>query len=289
MTATPGWEARNDAYLAAGLAWLRARLSRDRPGDRPGDRLGEPGGASDPSGEIPEQGWWERDGWDGDTAGNGVGPPPALELLGERLGLSRFERLTLLLCAAMEFDPAMGSWCAGAAGQTGVAQPTFALALSLLPEPAWDALSPQRPLRYWRLVEVHQGTGQPLVSGTLRADERIVNFLKGLNELDDRLDHLVRPVSDVLGALPPSQEAAVLEGLAAWTDPATTAGMPLIEVLGADPTVRRGLASAMARRAGLLLYELLPIACPEPDSISPTSSACGNARRSCCPWRCTLM
>ena len=235
MTALTDWESRNGAYLADGLQWLRGLLTEQRP-----DGTGDPADA-----------WWN------DTPpGLEPGPPPALELLGDRLGLSRFERLTLLLCAAMEFDPAMAARCAATAGQPGTGQPTFALALSILPEPAWDALSPQRPLRYWRLVEVHQGAAQPLVASPLRADERIVNYIKGLNQLDDRLDHLVRPVPDLLGELPPSQEAAVRDALGAWTEPATAVSLPLVGVLGADPTVRRGLASAMAQRAHLELYEL---------------------------------
>ncbi len=237
MTALTDWESRNGAYLADGLQWLRGLLTEQRP-----DRTGESADA-----------WWN------DTPpGLEPGPPPALELLGDRLGLSRFERLTLLLCAAMEFDPAMAARCAATAGQPGTGQPTFALALSIRPEPAWDARSPQRPRRYWRLVEVHQGTAQPLVASPLRADERIVNYIKGLNQLDDRLDHLVRPVPDLLGELPPSQEAAVRDALGAWTEPAAAAAasLPLVGVLGADPTVRRGLASAMAQRAHLELYEL---------------------------------
>jgi hypothetical protein len=244
VTAVTDWESRNAAYLAAGLEWLRGRLAADRAGD-PGDPGDQPGAP-----------WWQ-----GSAASLAAGPPPALELIGDRLGLSRFERLVLLLCAAMEFDPAMAARCAAAAGQAGTGQagtgqPTFALALSILPGPAWDALSPQRPLRYWRLVEVHQGAAQPLVTSALRADERIVNYVKGLNQLDDRLDHLVRPVGDILGALLPSQEAAVLDGLTAWAESATTAQLPLVELLGADPTVRRGLAAAMAGQADLLLYEL---------------------------------
>jgi hypothetical protein len=236
MTAVTGWESRNHAYLAEGLEWLRGRLSADRADD-PGGQPGAP--------------WWQDY-----LTSQWSGPPPALELLGDRLGLSRFERLVLLLCAAMEFDPAMAARCAAAGGQAGIGQPTFALALSILPDPAWDALSPQRPLRYWRLVEVQRGAAQPLVTSALRADERIVNYMKGLNQLDDRLDHLVRPVGDLLGKLYPSQEVAVADGLAAWEEPATATQLPLVELLGADPAVRQGLASAMAERADLLLYEL---------------------------------
>jgi hypothetical protein len=232
MTGREDWEARNSAYLAAGLRWLRGRLD-DGPTS------------------VADDGWWARF-----TAGPGEDAPPALELLGDRLGLSRFERLTLLLCAAMEFDPAMAARCATAVGQAGAGQPTFALALSILPDPAWDALSPQRPLRYWRLVGVHQAAAQPLVASALRADERIVNYIKGLNHLDARLDHLIRPAGDTLGPLCASQEAAAGAALGALAEPDDGAGPPLVEILGTDPAVRRGVASALAARAGLLLYEL---------------------------------
>ncbi len=241
MTAEADWESRNNAYLAAGLAWLRGRLT--------GSHAGEPGG--------PGQAPWpdEATGPDGDTDGAAAGEPepgPALELLGDRLGMSRFERSVLLMCAAAEFDPGIGAGGGGPAA----GRPTFGLALSVLPEPRWDALSPHRPLRYWRLVDVYQEAAQPLVASALRADERIVNYIKGLNELDGRLTHLLRPARDVLGPLAPTQEAALLDGLAAWTDPDPAARLPLVEILGPDPVVRQGLASAMAERAGLLLYEL---------------------------------
>ena len=123
MTGRDDWEARNNAYLTAGLRWLRDRL---------------PGGQDSGPASAADDGWWAAyctnapPGEDGPPAGEDA--PPALELLGDRLGLSRFERLTLLLCAAMEFDPAMSARCA--AGQAGAGQPTFALAFSILPDPA---------------------------------------------------------------------------------------------------------------------------------------------------------
>jgi hypothetical protein len=237
MTSRDDWETRNNAYLGAGLRWLSARLQ---------------GGQDDGPTQTADD-WWAR--FCTDTSPE-EDAPPALELLGDRLGLSRFERLTLLLCAAMEFDPVMAARCATAAGQTGTGQPTFALALSILPDPAWDALSPQRPLRYWRLVDVHQSAAQPLVTSGLRADERIVNYIKGLNQLDARLDHLVRPSGDILEPLSASQEAAAGAAFGALAEPGDGAGLPLIEILGTDPTVRRGLASALVARAGLVLYEL---------------------------------
>src|SRR5439155_13907902 len=115
----------------------------------------------------------------------------------------------LLLCAAVELDTRIGPLCAQAQDDPNRPYPTFALALALFDEPAWDVLSPERPLRYWRLLEIHQAGPQPLTTSPLRAEERIVNYLKGLNYLDDRLATLLTPLAGgPLGtsvALPPSQ------------------------------------------------------------------------------------
>ena len=67
------------------------------------------------------------------------------------------------------------------------AYPTLALALAMLPEAAWDVVSPHRPLRYWRLIELDEPRGEPLTATRIRIDERIVSFIKGLNVIDDRL------------------------------------------------------------------------------------------------------
>ena len=43
----------------------------------------------------------------------------------------------------------------------------FALALALFDDPVWNALSPQNPLRYWRLVEINQPGATPLTASAL--------------------------------------------------------------------------------------------------------------------------
>ncbi|MEQ9236019.1 hypothetical protein [Coleofasciculus sp. E2-BRE-01] len=50
--------------------------------------------------------------------------PPALTQLCRALGLSRFERYVLLLCAAMELDPIIGRLCAEAQGNEQWTFPT---------------------------------------------------------------------------------------------------------------------------------------------------------------------
>lgn len=183
-------------------------------------------------------------------------PPPALVLLARRLGLTEFESHVLLLCAAMELDTRTGTLCARAMQDAARPFPTFALALSLFDRPAWDAMSPERPLRYWRLLEINQPGAQPLVTSALKVDERIVNYLKGLNYLDDRLAPLVTPVPRETVALPASQQqtsdilaehlARVREG----THP------PLLQLLGTDSQSKLLVAERAASRLGLLLHRV---------------------------------
>jgi len=186
-------------------------------------------------------------------------PPPALMILAHRLGLSHFEQQILLLCAAVDLDMRIPSLCARAQGDPHKPYPTFGLALTLFDEPLWNALAPQNPLRYWRLVEINQPGATPLTTSALRADERIVNYLKGLNYLDDRLAPLVEPLSGEGGhehELPPSQERQAVELVARLRAAATAGRAPVIELLGREAESKRAVAREVAGRLGLNLYRL---------------------------------
>jgi hypothetical protein len=190
-------------------------------------------------------------------------PPPALLILGQRFGLSRFEQEVLLLCAAMELDTRTGALCAQALGDPNKPYPTFALALVLFDKPAWDVFSPERPLRYWRLIEINQPGAQPLTTSPLRADERIVNYLKGLNYLDDRLTPLLAPVrvAEAEVELPPSQQS-VVETIVHHLQQTASRRVPVIQLLGPDTASKQVVAWHAAAALGLRLHrlpvELLP-------------------------------
>ncbi|MGO8882627.1 MAG: ATP-binding protein [Streptosporangiaceae bacterium] len=240
MTAQPAdavsemdaWEAMNSAYLAAGLAWTRERLGA----------AGDPGAA---------ERWWET--------GQEAEPAAALELLGDRLGLSRFERLVLMLAAATELDPTIAARCAEANGNPLAVYPTLALALAVLPGATWDVVSPQRPLRYWRLIELDEPRAGALTATRIRIDERIVSFLKGLNVMDERLAPFISPVAAELPVnLPATHERAVAEIVVALTEERNGGRPPAIELVGVDPAMRRGLAASAAQRLGRELYEVTP-------------------------------
>ncbi|MBT2382269.1 ATP-binding protein [Streptomyces sp. ISL-11] len=203
-----------------------------------------------------------------DTAG-ATGAPPALIGLGRVLGLSLFEQHTLLLCAAPELDPGIADLYARAQGGPLAGHPTFALALSVLPDPVWDVLSPYRGLRYWRLLDIDRSTGRSLVTSPLRADERIVNHLKGLDHLDERLHALLTPLQQdarPFGSFFSVPHSAVEEILGHWPEPQPAADgrAPVIQLLGADRESKRSVAEQAASASGLLLYGMTAGAIPGP-------------------------
>jgi hypothetical protein len=189
-------------------------------------------------------------------------PPPALITLAARLGLSEFDQNVLLLCIAMELDPSLAEACGVAQGDPSATHPTFALAFDLFDDPTWDVVTPGRPLRYWRLIEISQPAGRPLTRSVLRADERIVSYAKGMNYLDDRLEPLFLPVESGVdpSMLAPSQQSAVEDVLRRLRR--VDGPMPIVNLVGPDTATKRVLAAAIARAAGRRLRvvdaEVLP-------------------------------
>ncbi|MFQ5927042.1 MAG: ATP-binding protein [Terriglobia bacterium] len=261
------WQKNNQHYLAAALTWLRLRLERQKSRKHAAGQLpsSEPEAEPAPD-DVPD----EQVAQAAAAVANAEvrEPPPALIILSQRFGLSRFEQEILLLCAAMEFDTRIASLCARAQDDPSRPYPTFALAMALFDDPAWDVLSPERPLRYWRLIEINQPGAQPLTTSALRADERIVNYVKGLNYLDDRLAPLLVPFDVVPGEaeLPPSQQTAVTMAVRQLQQAATTGQPPLIQLLGPDVLSKQLVARHAAAGLGLQLYRL-------PAELLPTHAA----------------
>lgn len=191
-------------------------------------------------------------------------PPPALSLLASNLGLSEFERSVLALCAALELDTRIAGLCARVQGNLNKPYPTFALAFALFDDSDWGGLSPHGPLRHWRLLEINQPGAQPLTSAALSADERIVNYLKGLNYLDDRLTPLIDSVNIQVaeGGLPPSQQQIVDTVIAYLAHANGLERMPVIDLVGHDSASKRQVAGMVATKLGLNLktisFRILP-------------------------------
>src|SRR5262249_24618609 len=112
---------------------------------------------------------------------------PAASRITTLFGLSPFEAELLVLAAGVEIDAALRNTIAQAQG-TATARPvrlSFALALAVLPEPHWDALSPLGSLRGWSLIEFDSSDG--FAQATLRIDERILHELTGVRAFDEQL------------------------------------------------------------------------------------------------------
>jgi hypothetical protein len=278
------WQQGNERFLSAALAWLRLRLERTaQAGAVQQPQLGHTAAPAaettplrrrlfrrnaDPSAPKPavlmlpparvtdEQVNDAAKVMDDDASQ--MSTPPALVLLAQRFGLSRFERDILLLCAATELDTRIGPLCDLAQGNWGRSHPTFALAMTLFDDPAWDVLSPERPLRYWRMIEITQQGANPLTTSPLSSDEWVVNYLKGLNYIDDRLSPLLIPLEVPEGGmeLPVSQREQVEQVVRSIGGAARSERLPVVQLLGSDSPSKRLVAWHAAAALGLNLYRM---------------------------------
>ena len=267
MTDLTQWQQQNETYLAQALAWLHKRLGSDIEGSETGDNahpkpavLGPVSSYEKFSERFSEQFSERLPQWHSQDAS--ALPPPALFLLSQRFGLSRFEQEMLFLCVAMELDTRIATLCAQVQNNANAPYPTFALAFAIFADPAWDVLSPERPLRYWKLLEITQPGSQPLTTSPLRADERIVNYIKGLNYVDDRLATLLIPLETGPSHLAPSQVKS-LESVLQELQVTHSTQPPVLQLIGPDPLSKQLMAQAMAQELGLSLYRL-------PVSLLPT-------------------
>ncbi len=240
------WEDANAAYLKGVFAAVAARL----------EALASDSAASRKA-AAPARDWLDS----GDK-----GAPPALVALRGAFGLSAFETSVLALCAAHELDSAIGGLCARAMGDMARPWPTFALALKAFEPGSWDAVTAEGPLRYWRLVEVERAAGQPLVQSPIRCDERILDFIKGLNPLDERLSALLTPYAANESRGDTAAGAALQR---VWR--AKEAASPVI-LFGAEASTRLETAAAAAAACGRRLFRMeaasLPPAAADLDQLA---------------------
>nr|WP_263384931.1 ATP-binding protein [Granulicella arctica] len=178
-------------------------------------------------------------------------------MLAERFGMSDFERDTLLLCAAMEFDPGINVLYGQVQGTPSRSYPTFGFALAVLDDASWEALSAQRPLRFARMVELSQSSGTPLTACPLRADERIVNFIKGLNTVDDRLTAFLRPMPAAADVdLSEGEKANLASILKRLRQAAAQSSVPVVQLAGGDAWSRTAISQQACEALNRKLYRL---------------------------------
>jgi len=223
-TATTTWTGDNQAYLATSLRRLRRLIAQD---EQP----------------APD------DDCDLDDLAARMARPPSLLALTAAFGLSAFERDLLLMCAGLELDADFAVAVCGTGDASAPARPTFGSALAVLPGGHWSALAPSAPLRRWRLLELD--VPGLLTHAPLRAAERVVHFLAGVQTVDAELEGVVtveecRPEP---AELAPSHARLADRAVRAFTSAAPLATMPLIQLVGRDDSVR-DLAAGIAGPLG---------------------------------------
>jgi len=183
----------------------------------------------------------------------------ALDTLVKVLGLSAFEKNILLLCAGAELDSSLAALIAGLHGNPSLVLPSFGLALGVLPEAHWSALSPNAPLRYWRLIEL---LNDQLVSKSpLKIDEQILHYLTGVHHLDERLSGLVESAVAEKSLAPSHMELAnrILHNYSQHFSPGV---LPLIQLGGDNHADKEAIAGYIASRLGMYLYTIPVYAIP---------------------------
>jgi ATPase family associated with various cellular activities (AAA)/Winged helix domain, variant len=226
------WQEANQRYLAAHLRRVREALARNAGGEVDGE----------PDRELSE-------------AAAALPAPAALDRVCVGFGLSEFERDVLLLCAGVELDGAFTELCDG--------PPTFGLALAALPGAHWSALSPDGPLRRWRLVETVPG--ERVTTGPLQIDESVLHHLTGVPALDERLRGLVKHMR--VEPLTASREEAAQQILALWEKPRPVdEPPPAVQLCGSGPAGRQSVAAAVCATLGLTATLLDAVGLPTTSS-----------------------
>jgi hypothetical protein len=256
------WRKAHDAYLETHLH--RLRLLAERALDRR-----DAGGSRDESlGRAVAAHESRLRELDGELAA--LGARSGLRALQEIARLSDLEVEAVLVSLAPELDAGFGALYANLHGDPAQRAPTPALLAALgqrsLAE-TWELLHPDAPSVRFRLFEPAPERS-PARPGALRLDHRVVDFLLGVNHLDERLEHAV----EVLPELPlPDRLSALADDLAAWmADPDRTAGHTTVNLTGRPGHGREAVAAAVARALGFVPLRLDPAlvaASPEADDL----------------------
>jgi len=240
------WTDANQAYLVAEFALLKLKL-----GAKPEEQAAQTRQAE----RVVA------------TARTAMEDPPAIDQLSDLFGLTAFERAVLLLCAGVEMDSRLAAQCGEAHGQTQRPYATFGLALAAFPDAHWSALTPARPLRRFRLVEVEAGHG--LTSASLRIDERILHYLAGVNLLDPRLQSLIQ-ASPFPGWI--AADHALTAAQAAQVFSTNVQYSPILHLCGDDANGQEDVAALAAQNTGQQLFvarvEDLPPVGPDLDQFA---------------------
>ena len=177
---------------------------------------------------------------------------PTLVQLALRLGLSGFEVDLLALCAGMETDARIPALCARCNGSPELTTPTVGLALAALPGAHWGAVTPHAPLRRWGLLSLE--SAPTLTSAPVRLDERVWQYLLGIDEPDRRLESYAAPPPDA-GPRVPSLDAVVDAARGILVNNAAPR-TPVVQLIGPDHDSRMQAAAQLGDELLVPVLEL---------------------------------
>ncbi len=183
-----------------------------------------------------------------------------LPRLADAFGLAAFEIDVLLVCLSVEIDLRYEKLYAYLQDDVTRKRPSVDLAMRLLAPPGTDLATLRRhfaasaPLLAHHLVQLLDDASQPqaaLIAKALKADERIVQFLLGQDEVDERLRGAVRAIAPQRGfdelLLDDDTRRAFRH---AWPQDAAMSAStapPALLLQGPDGAGKRTLAEALCR------------------------------------------
>ena len=191
-----------------------------------------------------------------------AGTPPALLVLGRLFGLTKFERDVVVLCAAPELNDAFERLFAYVQDDATrkYATPHMALALFGGFGEEWirakQSLMPQGVLRRMGMLTIDSGTSTSLalMGSVLRLNERISNYLLGVNQIDPHVNAFLRPVPS---APVTGDRDELLKGLRSRIRPGGEQGeWHAVNLIGPPGCGKRALARHLCEQLGLRLVEL---------------------------------
>jgi len=244
-SANAGWFEANQAHLSAALAEVRSHLEKAFAAEASRNQHEANSGSTAPA--TASRSEWT------------LPKSPALESICLLFNLSSFERNVLLMCAGAEMDARFQALFAAAQSDANRTQPTFSLALSAFPDAHWSALTPARPLRQWRLVEMT--SGNTLATSTLRIQERVLHYLAGVQCLEEKLQPLVRAVAEPDSPVP-SHLSVARQVAMTWSNASRETLMPVVQLCGGATASKRAIAAAAAAMTGLQLHAIPAWALP---------------------------
>jgi AAA+ superfamily predicted ATPase len=166
-----------------------------------------------------------------------AGAPATLDVLTRLFELSPFERDVFLLALAPEVDSSFERLYAYVHDDLTRRQATPQLALTLLASEqetadARDYFMPEATLRRFRLVGLDDAVPPPgFANRPLRVDERLLNFVLGVNRPDERLASVLAPAPVALIA---SADRTLVERIAGWAQTGDLASRAVNLVGSAD-------------------------------------------------------